>query len=79
VWSILSHMTAAVVILLQRPFRTGDRLQLADDEYVGRVVNTGLFYTMVEDDEGGHSMIPNNLLFQRRFRINPPRQTTTPR
>ena len=71
VWSILSHMTASVVILLQRPFRTGDYLQLADDEYSGRVTKTGLFYTEVEDSDGGRSLIPNNLLFQRRFRITP--------
>ena len=73
VWSILSHMTASVVILLQRPFRSGDNLQLADDEYVGTVLKTGLFYTHVQDSEGGVSLIPNNILFQRRFRITPPK------
>ncbi|MFO7724388.1 MAG: mechanosensitive ion channel family protein [Oceanipulchritudo sp.] len=69
VWSILSHMTAAVVLFLQRPFRVGDYLQFGDEAYSGKVVGMGLFFTQVEDAGGGRSQIPNNLLFQRRFRI----------
>lgn len=69
VWSLLSHMTAAVILFFQRPFRTGDRIQFGDEEYSGRVVNSGLFFTTVEDADGGRSQIPNNLLFQRRFRV----------
>lgn len=69
VWSILSHMTAAVVLFLQRPFRIGDYLQFADEAYSGKVVRTGLFFTQLEDADGGRSQIPNNLLFQRRFRV----------
>lgn len=69
VWSILSHMTAAVVLFLQRPFRIGDYLQFGDETYSGKVVRTGLFFTEVEDSAGGRSQIPNNLLFQRRFRV----------
>lgn len=71
VWSILSHMTAAIVIFFQRPFRTGEYLQFADESYTGRVQKTGLFFTTIEDDDGGFSQIPNNLLFQRRFRVTP--------
>jgi small-conductance mechanosensitive channel len=72
VWSVLSHMTAAVVLFFQRPFRPGDNLQLADDNYIGEVVKTGLFYTVVRDSDGGLSQIPNNILFQRRFRVTKP-------
>ena len=70
VWSLLSHMTAAVVLFFQRPFREGEYLQFADENYFGRVVKTGLFYTIVEDTDGGRSQIPNNLLFQKRFRVS---------
>lgn len=69
VWSVLSHMTAAVVLFFQRPFRPGDMLQLADDNYTGEVLKTGLFYTTVRDSDDGLSQIPNNILFQRRFRV----------
>jgi len=72
VWSVLSHMTASVILFFQRPFRQGQNLQLGDEEYVGRVIKTGLFYTVVEDKEGGRSMIPNNILFQKRFRVTSP-------
>jgi small-conductance mechanosensitive channel len=72
VWSVLSHMTASVVLFFQRPFRPGDNLQLADDNYTGEVLKTGLFYTVVRDSDGGLSQIPNNLLFQRRFRVTKP-------
>ncbi len=78
VWSILSHMTASVVILLQRPFHAGDRLQLGDEEYVGTVLKTTLFYTHVRDSEGGVSLIPNNILFQKRFRVTPPERVKAP-
>jgi small-conductance mechanosensitive channel len=77
VWSILSHMTAAVVLFFQRPFRTGDYLQFGDEAYAGRVVNTGLFFTTVEDADGGRSQIPNNLLFQRRFRVTAEKPQTS--
>jgi small-conductance mechanosensitive channel len=71
VWSVLSHLTAALVLFFQRPFRIGDTLQLADDDYRGDVVKKGMFFTTVRDADGGHSHIPNNLLFQRRFRVGP--------
>lgn len=70
VWSLLSHMTASVVLFFQRPFRVGEFIQFADEDYCGRVVKTGLFYTLVEDTDGGRSQIPNNLLFQKRFRVS---------
>jgi len=72
VWSVLSHMTAAVILFLQRPFRQGQQLQLGDEDYAGIVVKVGLFYTVVEDSERGRSLIPNNLLFQKRFRVTSP-------
>lgn len=72
VWSVLSHMTASVILFFQRPFRQGQHLQLGDEDYIGRVVKIGLFYTIVEDEEGGRSLIPNNLLFQKRFRVTTP-------
>jgi len=69
VWSILSHVTAWLILLFQRPFRPGETVQFGDEEYAAKVVRYGTFFTTVEDADGGFSRIPNNLFFQKRFRV----------
>jgi small-conductance mechanosensitive channel len=50
-------------------YSAGQYLQLGDEDYYGKIIRTGMFFTTVEDPDNGHSRIPNNILFQKRFRV----------
>jgi len=68
-WSILSHVTAWLILLFDRPFRRGETVRLAEDDVGGKVSSFGPFFTTVEDEQGVVSRVPNNLFFQKRFTV----------
>ena len=78
-WSILSNATAAVLVLILRPFRIGDTVELMDPTGApmgGTVTDMNLmFTTLTLPPEEGDSPdmpavlnVPNNLFFQRVLR-----------
>ena len=79
-WSILSNATAAVLILVLRPFRVGDNVELLDpsgEPMGGKLADMNLMFTTLTlppvegdlDDRSAVLNVPNNLLFQRVLRI----------
>ncbi len=65
-WSILSHMLASVLIVVFRPFREGDRVEIVGDEAtLGEVTDLNPVYTTLRADDGGTLQVPNNLFFQK--------------
>jgi small-conductance mechanosensitive channel len=73
-WSMLSNATAALVVLVYRPFRVGDELEIVefDGKTVakGRVVDLNLFFTTVyQESEAAALRIPNNLVIQKYCRV----------
>ncbi|BAN51199.1 mechanosensitive ion channel family protein [Metapseudomonas resinovorans] len=76
IWSVLSNMFCAVLILSLGSFRIGDLVEVvesADKPGVkGRVIAINLFYTTLEDTvEGNHGalvQVPNSLFFQKPVR-----------
>lgn len=82
-WSILSNATAAVLVLVFRPFRIGDTVELLDpsgEPMGGQVADMNLMFTTLtvprtEGDTAPHPLllnVPNNLFFQRVLRIRSP-------
>ena len=78
-WSILSNATAAVLVLILRPFRIGDTVELMDptgEPMGGKVTDMNLMFTTLtlppqEGDSPDQPMllnVPNNLFFQRVLR-----------
>ena len=78
-WSILSNATAAVLVLILRPFRIGDTVELMDptgEPMGGKVTDMNLMFTTLtlppeEGDSPDRPMllnVPNNLFFQRVLR-----------
>jgi small-conductance mechanosensitive channel len=65
VWSILSHTSATVLILLLRPFHIGDIIELQSENIKGRVVDLNFFFTTLQVDEHTTHQVPNNLFFQK--------------
>jgi small-conductance mechanosensitive channel len=68
VWSIISHTSATMLILVLHPFQMGDDLEFPGEPIRGRVVNLNFFFTTLVDHEGKLYQIPNNLFFQKTVR-----------
>lgn len=80
-WSLLSNMTSALIILVFRPFRVGDAIELIEPtngtRLGGRVLDMNLMFTTLEmESENGDPPsllhIPNNLFLQKTVRALPP-------
>jgi len=68
-WSILSHMLAAILIIIFRPFELGDRVEIVgDDSVVGEVSGLNAVYTTLSSEDGGTLLVPNNLFFQKTLK-----------
>lgn len=60
----LGNVIAGFALLLYRPFRIGDRVQLAGPSGVatGTVENLSLGYTMIRGDDGRRVIVPNSTM-----------------
>lgn len=68
-WSILSNITASVVIFFNYPARIGDIIRILDGDNTveGTIVDIGIFQVLIEDKERNVVNYPNNLLIQKAF------------
>jgi small-conductance mechanosensitive channel len=65
VWSVISHTSATMLILILRPFQMGDDLEFPGEPIRGRAIDLNFFFTTLVDHEGQLYQIPNNLFFQK--------------
>ena len=75
VWSVLSNILCSVMLLVFKPFRIGDMVELVENaagpNVGGRVTDVTAMYVVLreETDEGpAFIQIPNNLFFQKTIR-----------
>jgi len=64
---ILNHMISGILILWQRPIRTGDYIFVKDDE--GWVENIGVRATSLKKSNGEEILIPNGDIYSCSLRI----------
>lgn len=66
-WSILSNITASIIIFFTFPARVGDKIKVVDGEnsIEGVIQEIALFQVELKDDEGNVVLYPNNLLLQK--------------
>lgn len=66
-WSILSNITAGVIIFFSSPFKIGNRIRVLDKEnpLEAEIIDIRSFYTLLRNDEGEEISFPNNLLLQK--------------
>lgn len=62
----LSNMISGFIIMIDRPFRIGDRIRYADNQ-VGDVIEIGIRSTKIQDFDNNISIIPNNELVKSRL------------
>ena len=66
-WSILSNITASIVIFFAFPYRVGDRIKVTDSDFdiSGEVEEISLFHVLIRTDTGNVITYPNNLILQK--------------
>lgn len=66
-WSILSNITASVIIFFGFPYRVGDRIQVLDPDahYYGVISEITMFHVIVLMEDGNTVTYPNSLMLQR--------------
>lgn len=66
-WSILSNITASMVIFFGFPYRVGDRIKVTDADFdlSGTVEEISLFHVLIRTSAGNMITYPNNLILQK--------------
>ena len=72
-WSILSYVTAFILLLIHRSFRRGNYIRVIDmDNYIeGYIAEVNLINTRLITEDREVVIYPNNLLITRPTIINP--------
>lgn len=70
-WSILSNITASIIVFFFFPYRVGDLVEILDGENTvsGRIKEITLFHVIMQGDEDTLVTYPNSLVFQRAVKI----------
>lgn len=65
-WSILSNVTASVIIFFQYPYRIGDEIKIVfkDEDLSGTIEEITPFHMQIRRKEGDLLTYPNSLLLQ---------------
>lgn len=66
-WSILSNITAGLIMFFTAPYRIGDRIHIIDKDLPieATIENIETFYTHIRTDEDELIVLPNNVFLQK--------------
>lgn len=66
-WSILSNITASLIIFFGFPYRVGDWVKVVDkdDEILGQIIEISTFHVIIHRLSGDVVTYPNNLILQK--------------
>jgi len=69
-WAMISNVTASLFISIWRPFHLGETVELIPENVTGRVIERNLMFTVLREAAGTALHVPNNLFFQKMFRVS---------
>lgn len=66
-WSILSNITASLIIFFAFPYRVGDWIRVAekDEEVLGQIIDISSFHVIIRRFSGDIVTYPNSLILQK--------------
>jgi small-conductance mechanosensitive channel len=66
-WSILSNVTASMIIFFSFPYSVNDRIKILDkdDDMSGVIVEISMFHVILQRDDGNLITYPNTLILQK--------------
>lgn len=75
-WSILSNLTASVILFLNHPLRIGDRIRVLDKDFdwSGEVKDITGFYLFMKTDKNENISIPTSIVMQKGIEILGPKE-----
>ena len=70
-WSMLSNVTASILLFVSHPAKVGDTIRILDKDYplTGKIKDIGAFFVSIETEEKEIITIPNSLLFQKMIKV----------
>ncbi|MCB0651446.1 MAG: mechanosensitive ion channel [Saprospiraceae bacterium] len=70
-WSVLSNITASIILFVNHPAKIGDHLLILDKDYPlkGRISDIGLFFIILKTEEDEKITIPNSLILNKMIKI----------
>ena len=73
-WSILSNVTAGIVIFFSRQFKIGDKIKIHDKDFPieATLKDIKTFYLYLETNDGEKITYPNNLILQKGISVCEP-------
>jgi small-conductance mechanosensitive channel len=71
-WSLLSNVTASVILFFFFPFKVGSSIKVQDgvNSIEGVILDITMFYIEIETPEGNVVAFPNNVAIQKAFIVN---------
>jgi small-conductance mechanosensitive channel len=69
-WAMISNFTASFFLVLWRPFQFGQTVEILPENLKGQVTDRNLMFTTLREESGTLLQIPNNLFFQKMFRVS---------
>ncbi len=69
-WSILSNITATIIIFFNHPVKIGDTITVMDKDYniEGRVSDIGIFFLIIKTKDGEEITMPSNVFTQKMIK-----------
>ncbi|WP_313807789.1 mechanosensitive ion channel family protein [Flavobacterium sp.] len=70
-WSILSNITAGIILFFNFPFKIGDVILIHDKDFPveGEIIDITAFHALLKTESGERITYPNNLLIQKGITI----------
>lgn len=70
-WSLLSNVTASIILFINHPVRIGNHIQIMDKDFMieGVIQELGAFFVILKTDAGEKVSLPTSLLMQKIVKI----------
>lgn len=70
-WSMLSNVTASILLFVSHPAKVGDTISILDKDYplTGKIKDIGAFFVIIENEDNEVVTLPNSLLFQKMIKV----------
>jgi small-conductance mechanosensitive channel len=70
-WSILSNISAGIIIFFSYPFKIGDKIKIHDKDFPveGEIMDVKAFYIILQSSDDELITYPNNLLMQKGISV----------
>lgn len=72
-WSILSNITAGLILFFNHPMKLGDYIKVLEKDFVieGKIDDITFFFVHILTPDGDHITIPNSVVLQKNLSIIP--------